>query len=274
MHPRKPSRAAAAVIAALSLILLLGSCMSSPATQAPGAEEPAAEEPAAEEAAGSRLIRVSQPITIVDRAGAALGDGEVRLYAPATVGYDESFEVRLEIEVTGALAGTLAPAPSATPVIGTPRPTPSPLPLADAQFIEVREFMGARLGGLDAGRFRIEPVPPDGLRQMQPAAINWWKWNVQPAGPEAAGLRRLEVIIYLPAALDDGTPHPEDRNLIPLEITVEGPPAPPPTPTPTPSLGGAGSTFDLWVGRLVALGTLVSLLYGAYRLLRRRPRRT
>jgi hypothetical protein len=219
---------------------------------------------------------------------------------------DATAEVRLEIQVNAPLDAvlTLNPPPSPTPVIGTPRPTPTPMPLTEAQFIVVREFMGAGLRGRDAGRFAIDPVPPDGLRRMEPFAVNWWKWNLTPVGPEAVGINALEVYIFLPTTLADGTPFTEETNIIPFEVEVLAPPTPtpPPTDTPTPTLTptatatpqatptvtptptfgekvGTGFTnfLDTWVGRLAGLAALIGSLYAGYRSARlwsRRRRRS
>jgi hypothetical protein len=157
---------------------------------------------------------------VIDEAGDVIGGGVVRLYSPPELRADEAAEIRVEIQVDLPVED-LNPAPSPTPLIGTPRPTPSPLPLQDAQFVEVREFMGAILSGVDIGNFRTDAVPPNGLRRIDPNAINWWKWNIRPeAGTE--GVQRLEVRIFIPQRRADGTVLNRETNLLPFEINVVG----------------------------------------------------
>jgi hypothetical protein len=208
---------------------------------------------------------VSKTFTITDEAGAVLGDGEVRLYAPSSMALDETVEVRVEIMVNAPIAasGTLNPVPSPTPALDTPRPTPTPLPLVERQYVAVREYMGAGLRGPDVAHFEVESVPPHGLRRMQPGATNWWKWNLRPTGPEAAGVNRLEVYIFLPRTRDDGTPFNEETNLFPFEITVK-------------------RTLGSWLvdttlgevaaiaGAIAAIGGAIGTLYAGAKSLRRR----
>lgn len=161
-----------------------------------------------------------QLVEVADDRGTHLGDGEARLYSPSELHVGEASEVRLEIQVTFPpdYFATLQPLPSATPILGTPAPTPSPLPLSALQFVEIREYMGAELGGLDADNFEIEPVPPNGLRRMYSDAINWWKWNIRPTNDQAIGLNNLELRIFIP--LDNDPTNLLYTNIIEFQIEV------------------------------------------------------
>lgn len=225
-------------------------------------------------------IRFEVPIRIADRAGEILGDGQVRLYVPPSVQVGDTVEVLLEIEVGELSIGELNPEPSPTPIMGTPRPTSTPPPLLEAQFVQVREWMGADVRGLDEANFDIRPVPPDGLRHMQAQAVNWWKWNISPIGENAIGVNSLEVFVFLPNTLEDGTPFNEEVNIIPFEIEVLAAPTATPTSTPRPTatatttptpdfLGrvdqGFVSLVDTWLARVLTIGAVVGLVYSAYR---------
>ncbi len=282
------------MIAGVVIGISLASCTGrSVPTELPAATDETTVEPAATEepmsgtdVAFEEGLRLYEPITIIDRAGEALGDGEVRLYAPDRVDLGRTIEVRLEIEVWDADPSIFNPPPSPTPMLGTPHPTPSPLPLSDIQFIEVRQFMGARLGGLDVRSFEIVPVPPDGIREMQPNAINWWKWNVSAVDSGAVGDNQLEVVVYLPNILSDGTTFNEETNLIPFTLIVSEQPTVTPSPTVTPTLTpvptltptpsvveriiiGANSIEGV-LATIVGIATLISLTYGGYRFLAER----
>ncbi|HLA44686.1 MAG TPA: SH3 domain-containing protein, partial [Aggregatilineales bacterium] len=160
---------------------------------------------------------------IIDTAGGVIGEGEVHVFSPTSMKIGEVSEIRVEIRVNSLipeLSAALNPEPSATPVIGTPRPTQTALPLVEAQFIEIREYMGAELGGIDVDHFDIDTVPPSGIRLMQPEAVNWWKWTIKPNGEEALGTNKLEIVMYIPQEREDGVDLRRETNIIPFEIEV------------------------------------------------------
>jgi hypothetical protein len=193
---------------------------------------------------------VSRTFIIYDESGSVLGDGEVRLYAPEELHIAEASEVRLEISISvinATLAVTSSPPASATPQLGTPRPTSTLLPLSERQFIEVREFMGAGLRGRDVDLFEITSVPPDGLRRMYVNQVNWWRWNIR-ALEEAIGTRQLEVYIYLPETREDGMSFSRETNILFFQLEV--------LPTAT-------QFFDTTLGRVSAIAGAVAAIAGA-----------
>ena len=138
------------------------------------------------------------------------------------------------------------------------------MPLADRQFVTVREYMGAALGGADASRFLIDPVPPDGVRRLQANAVNWWKWNLRAAGESSVGVNRLEIRIFLPQSLDDGTDVSTETNLIPFEIEV--------VKQAPVSVGALVQGFLGIAGLLATLGGATGFLLTFYRLTAKRFR--
>ncbi len=215
---------------------------------------------AAQPAFQAAAALVTREFVVYDEAGLALGDGQVRVFAPREVSFGQSAEVRVEIVVSAAVPpdGTYNPPMSPTPAFGTPQPTPSPLPLVESQFVAVREYMGAELRGADLANFYVDAVPPGGLRRIRPEAINWWKWTLEPVGPEAVGVNRLEIVIFLPRTRSDGTRFDEETNTIPFTLEVVG--------------GNVGPTQLgwLWVvaGAVIALGGASGAFYGAWRMAR------
>ena len=196
----------------------------------------------------ANVARRELNVDVQDLSGERLGDGQVRVYAPEEMDIEESSEVRVEIVVdeVAESGGTLVPRPTNTPALGTPQPTPTPLPLEEIQFVEVHEYMGAELRGVDADLFRIDAVPPTGIRRIHPNAINWWKWTLRPVGPEAAGTRHLEVVIFLEQRRSDGQFLPQETNVIPITIEVTG-----------------GGLFNQRVGMLGLISGVVITLAGA-----------
>ncbi len=176
---------------------------------------------------------VSRPLQVIYEAGKPLGNGVVRLFAPATLRVGITGEIRVEIQVNEpipALGLSLNPPPSATPILDIPRPTRTPLPLVDSQFVVVREFMGAGLRGGVMDLFEVNTVPPSGIRRMYQKTVNWWKWNIRPKNNSAVGVQELEVYIYLPQQLDNGVEFNDETNTIPFTINVL------PLPTVAPAL--------------------------------------
>lgn len=119
------------------------------------------------------------------------GVGEARLFAPETSHIEDIIRVRVELAVE-----------SDDPSL-TPAPTPD-IPLRDERALEISRFMGARLVGMDLGRFEVFPEQTDYLLEMNPDAVNYWEWYLRPLGDEALGRRFLAVEIYLPEVENDG----------------------------------------------------------------------
>lgn len=205
---------------------------------------------------------------VVDELGTVLGSGVVRLLSPAEMRLGESSEIRVEIQVNPPAPDvliTLQPPPSATPNLGTvtPRPTPTPLPISDIQFVEVREYMGARLGGVDSDNFEIDSVPPNGLRRINPSpqVVNWWKWNIR---PKSVGTHRLEVVIYIPITGRNGEQLEHETNLIPFTIEV--------TPDGAATLKTGDSDSNTGLFALIGLVLIAGVGLAGYTLTKRRPR--
>lgn len=205
---------------------------------------------------------------VVDALGTVLGSGVVRLLSPAEMRLGESSEIRVEIQVNPPAPDvliTLQPPPSATPNLGTvtPRPTPTPLPISDIQFVEVREYMGARLGGVDSDNFEIDSVPPNGLRRINPnpQVVNWWKWNIR---PKSVGTHRLEVVIYIPITGRNGEQLEHETNLIPFTIEV--------TPDGAATLKTGDSDSNTGLFALIGLVLIAGVGLAGYTLTKRRPR--
>ena len=163
--------AACLILIALLGVSLLAGCSPAQATDFPDITETATPAPTrdaseddttVEEEAPDDNALVSHSINIMNRSGETIGEGEVRLYAPDTLALDDASEIRLEIFAdVDEDSGTLFPPPSVTPVLSTPQPTATLLPMVEAQFIEIHQFMGAGLRGLHARRFNIDSVAAD-----------------------------------------------------------------------------------------------------------------
>ncbi len=237
-------------------------------TQAPSATvempTPAPVEPpgpsSGETPAGSE-VAMAHTFTLIDEAGNNLGSGQVNVYAPSQLAVGEAGEIRVEIRVTIALPTAAAAAEAtATPSGGGAHPTPTLPALIDSQMIEVREYMGAGLRGLDLSHFRYEAVPANGLLHMRVNVPNVWRWNITPAGAEAVGINRLEVYIYLPQTRSDGTAFNEETNTIPLTITVPGEAA----------QKDGGGQLGILIAALVAVGGAGGAFAGAAQYVRAR----
>ncbi len=122
--------------------------------------------------------------------------------------------------------------------------------------------MGAGLRGVDFDHFKIVSVPPGGLRHMQTQAINWWKWSISPKNEDAVGVNHLEVYIYLPSKLSDGTPYNQETNTIPFDITVSAPPT-----SFEKFFDTATGKISAVAGTIAALAGAIGAIYGAYRFL-------
>ncbi len=166
----------------------------------------------------------TQSITISDSAGKVIGDGEVRVYAPANMSLGEVAEIQVQIEANPQSNGnaTLNPQPSPTPALSTPRATPTPLILVDngRQFITVYEYMSATLTGVHVGRFDVDAIPPSGVRHLTGSGtVYWWKWSISPK-QSAVGVDTLEVYIVPQKSLTDNTPIDSEARTISFQIKV------------------------------------------------------
>jgi hypothetical protein len=157
---------------------------------------------------------------MIDEAGAYIGDGEVRLFAPERIPVNGSARIRVQVKAD-AVNPVIPPTLTATPVRGTPQPEPVPSPARDVQYITVREFMGAGLRGDDINYFDVKRAPENGLRYIEPGKDAWWEWNISPIGDQAVKSNRLEVYMYLPLERNDGTAFEQEINVLPFQIQVE-----------------------------------------------------
>lgn len=213
----------------------------------------------------------SVDFTVVSEAGEHLGSGTVELFSPSEMKVNESAEIVVELTLDlapGVMLTALPQPPTFTPAptLGdTGRPTRTPLPLQGTGFVPVYQFMGAELLGVDKHNFRIEAVPADGQLIIQADRPNRWRWSIRPLGPEALGINRLEVQIYLPLKRSDGTAFRQETNLLPLEINVvadgRG------TSDPASESDSAWLLMVAGVGGLMAVS---GLSYGSYWLIQRR----
>lgn len=199
-------------------------------------------------------------VPVTDPGGNLLGSGEVRLYRPDSIEWNEAAEITIEIELLNPNAGAaveMNPAPSPTPTsrFATQVPTPSPEPIGDS--IPFYERMGARLEGVDVDNFKVDSVPPDGVRDMLPNAINWWKWNIKPKNADVSGTNYLRVSIYLPNASD---PSDYGELLAPINFTIDvtGNPVPANAPAPTGDSEGGGFPWWLALIGVVVVGALTA----------------
>lgn len=167
------------------------------------------------------------PVSITDPGGMFLGDGEIRVFAPVEMQPDEVSVIRVEIAITDiqpAATAMLQPSPTGTPnlPIGTPRPTPSDVPLIAGSFIAFYEYMGIQLGGIDLDNFTYYAYGMNEIREMKPGLDNWWEWSIRPVGRKAAGTNHLQVLIYLPLPEADTLEGAELLNTIDFTIEVAG----------------------------------------------------
>lgn len=194
---------------------------------------------------------ISKKFAIIDAAGNKLGDGEVRVYAPSRININETGGIRVEVNVNSPVpAGTYEPPDTPTPNLSTPKPTPSPVPLSDRQFVEVREYMGADLRGVDYDYFRVEPDVQNPIHHIKQNAINVWRWTLRPRGKDAIGARKLEIFLYLPTIGTDGKASIKEANSIPIDIEVNSPNA-------------VGDFVENVGGQLAALAGLIATIGGA-----------
>ncbi len=167
----------------------------------------------------------SNEFEVVDELGRVVGEGVVRLLSPGSMLLGEASEVLVQIQLYPPAPDeqiTLEPPPSVTPQLGTPAPTPSPLPITDMQFVEVREEMGAVLQGVDIDNFMVSAFPQNGILKIDsnPQIVNQWKWGIRPIGEQALGINRLEVMIFIPMVGRNGEDLQRPTNFIPFTIEV------------------------------------------------------
>ncbi len=158
----------------------------------------------------------------------SLGDGELRVYAPTRLKVDELSEIRVEIQFRYPSPNATFiwnPPPTATPdyKVGTPQPTPTFLPLVNGGYVPFYPRMGVRLGGVDVENFRIEAAQQDNVLNMNPSAINWWKWAIKPIGENALGKNDLEITVYLPDDILSQLQFPPQFDPLRFSIEVESP---------------------------------------------------
>lgn len=215
----------------------------------------------------------STEFEVVDELGRVVGEGVVRLLSPGSILLGQASEVLVQIQLYPPARDeqiTLEPPPSATPQIGTPAPTPSPLPITDMQFVEVREEMGAVLQGVDVDNFMVSAFPQNGILKIDsnPQIVNQWKWGIRPIGEQALGINRLEVMIFIPIVGRNGEDLQRPTNFIPFTIEV--------LPSGDVALKSRSTTDDddsnLALIGVALLGGIVAV-GGGYFLLTRRPRR-
>jgi hypothetical protein len=166
----------------------------------------------------------TQPVIINDSAGRVIGDGEIRVYAPAAMNFGDTGEIQVQIEANPQSNGgaTLNPQPSPTPALSTPRATPTPLILVDngRQFITVYEYMNATLRGVHLGNFRVDAIPPNGIRHLTGSGtIYWWKWSISPK-KEAVGIDNALEIYIVPQSSSANTPIDSQARTISFKVKV------------------------------------------------------
>ena len=169
----------------------------------------------------------TQPITISDNAGRIIGDGEVRVYAPAAINFGDTGEIQVQIEANPQSNGnaTLNPQPSPTPELVTPRATPTPLILVDngRQFITVYEYMSATLRGVHLENFSVDAIPPNGVRHLTGSGtIYWWKWSISPK-KDAIGIDNSLEIYIVPQSTSSESPIDSQSRTISFRIKVNDP---------------------------------------------------
>lgn len=130
-----------------------------------------------------------------------LNEGEIRLYAPQQVAVDDVIIVRVEI-AADALVEKFTTQVATTE---TPENAPTALPLRETSAIQLRQYMGARLGGLGFNKFEVYPNPTNYVIELKPDAVNYWEWMLIPrTDVDVIGKQRLIVEIYVPQRNEDG----------------------------------------------------------------------
>ncbi|MBN8595481.1 MAG: hypothetical protein J0M33_27260 [Anaerolineae bacterium] len=138
------------------------------------------------------------PVDATAQGSEPIGEGEVRLFSPLRVNEDDLVLVRLELEA-------LNPGPVATaPPISLPTRVPTPS-LLDQQNISLYTVMAAGLEGLDIDQFQIEPEPNIQMLRLSTKEVNYWEWRLRALPGSGGDYRYLNVFLYVPWLLNDGT---------------------------------------------------------------------
>jgi hypothetical protein len=187
-------------------------------TPSPSPGEPAS----ASDQDAAQILEVS----LLSPGGRALGTGEVRIYAPETMKVSEKSRIRVEIEL--AITDTEAAAALAAPPtiviqtpVGTLRATEARIDQVGGSRIDLHQIMAARLDGLDIENFIISPAHISEAQPIDIDDVNWWEWDIRPAGPEAIGENSLRISIYLPTTLEENAGIADLLETYPIYIMVE-----------------------------------------------------
>ncbi|HVO43348.1 MAG TPA: TIR domain-containing protein [Aggregatilineales bacterium] len=170
------------------------------------------------------LLITATRVSIQDDAGRVMGDGQVRVYAPAELGADSTDFIQVEIEANPQSSSTFVPSMTPSPVLATPQATPTPLHLVDngRQFIIVRECMDVDLHPARPDLFHITLNVSNAVGAIQQVGqVYWWQWIISPVGAEAIGTSTFTVTVH-PSDCATKEAFSAGAVSIPFAITVTG----------------------------------------------------
>lgn len=206
-------------------------------------------------------------------------NGEVDPFAPSRLALGEVGVIRVEIRMNplatppGGGTPIFIPTMSPTPVLGTPQPTPTPLPTVPSQYTAITECMEAELVGVSLDNFDVNPSPQRVMRQFQLVAtppvlqVAWWQWSIKAKGDQALGKNSFDVQIYHGQKVNGRCESSPDvpANSVHIEIEVYR--------TAVQLFDPILQAIISIAGAIAAVGGAAGVLYGLFKFLRDRSKK-
>jgi TIR domain len=197
-----------------------------PTEIAPGQEDTATEpvppsQPAFEVAA--------VPVKVVSESGITIGDGTLRVFAPANIEYPQTARVELELRldnryITPTPFGAQVTIIPVTPVTTTPLPgqptATARLAIHETQGVEIFQRMGASLLCLPESFTGCDPTSDPTTARLIDVKGATWSWIVRPV-EGTQGPQDLRLTLWTVQRVNDG---PEQADVVwehPFQIEVQ-----------------------------------------------------
>lgn len=195
-------------------------------TEGVPAQENTATEPAPTSQPAIEVAAV--PVKVVSESGIIIGDGTLRVFAPASIEYPQTARVELELRldnryITPTPFGLQVTVIPVTPMTATPRPgQPTPTPrfaIHETQGIQVFQRMGASLLCLPESFTGCDPTSDPTSARLIDVNGATWSWIVRPVeGTQDA--QDLRLTLWSLQRVNDG---PEQEDVVwehPFQIAV------------------------------------------------------